>query len=349
MAIRNRTQVERKAKPAARAAELPMPQNDLDVGSSAAHDRASTLRMQGAEARLVARRSGSLAPPTATSFREIDVTTLMTERGTLNGALAPWRISDGHLLAYAVAQAAAVHPEVAAFYEEIDGSPHRIEPARIGLGLAVDVEPRRAGRVLLVPVIRSADDLSFPEFMTAWDDLVERARTGRLTPDDLAGGTITLTNPETLGTTASIPRLMAGQGTIVATGAIRQVDGRQIMTFSTTYDRRVIQGAQSGRFLATIDELLQGSDGFYDYVAASLGLPRPRGAAVAGGLTPEAIDQAGSVPADVATAMALVHAYRTVGHRAAHLAPDLHAPELGARPEGQELRALEAEAAPPQA
>ena len=210
----------------------------------------------------------------------------MTERGTLNGALAPWRISDGHLLAYAVAQAAAVHPEVAAFYEEIDGSPHRIEPARIGLGLAVDVEPRRAGRVLLVPVIRSADDLSFPEFMTAWDDLVERARTGRLTPDDLAGGTITLTNPETLGTTASIPRLMAGQGTIVATGAIRQVDGRQIMTFSTTYDRRVIQGAQSGRFLATIDELLQGSDGFYDYVAASLGLPRPRGAAVAGGLEP---------------------------------------------------------------
>src|SRR5204863_2805645 len=89
-----------------------------------------------------------------------------------------------------------------------------------------------------------------------------------------------------------------------------------------------IQGAQSGRFLATIDELLQGSDGFYDYVAASLGLPRPRGAAVAGGLTPEAIDQAGSVPADVATAMALVHAYRTVGHRAAHLDP------LGSEPPG---------------
>lgn len=184
-----------------------------------------------------------------------------------------------------------------------------------------------------------ADDLSFPEFVAAYDDLVERARTGRLAADDLAGGMITLTNPGTLGTTASVPRLLAGQGTIVATGAIRRVGGQTVMTIISTYDHRVIQGAQSGLFLGTIDELLRGADGFYDYIATSLGLSAPATASTATDLAPAsaavlgppraaAIATADTTTATAAAATGLVRAYRTVGHRAAQLDP------LGSDPPG---------------
>jgi 2-oxoglutarate decarboxylase len=329
MATRDRSHTaERNGKPAARAAELPMPQNDRDWKPSPADgDRANAFPIHGAEARLAARMSESLAVPTATSFREIDVATLATERTRLNEALAPRKLSYTHLLAFAVAQAVAVHPRMAAFYREIDGRPHRVEPTRIGLGLAVDVEQRDGTRLLIVPVIAGAVDLGFPDFVAAYDDLVERARTGRLAADDLAGGTITLTNPGTVGTTASVPRLMAGQGTIVATGAVRQVGGGRLMTLSSTYDHRVIQGAQSGLFLATIDELLQGSDGFYDHIAATLGLAVDAPAAMADVLAPPPPGEA-SDPTDVVAAGALVRSYRTVGHRAARLDP------LGSQPPG---------------
>ena len=215
--------------------------------------------------------------PTATSFRDVPVAVLAAERTRLNLALAPRRLSYTHLVGYAVAQAAAVHPEMTAYLQAIDGQPHRIEPARIGLGIAVDTEQRDGTRFLMVPVIAGADVLTFAEFVAAYDDLIERARARRLKVDDLAGATITLTNPGTVGTTASVPRLMAGQGSIIATGAIRGTGDDRVMTISSTYDHRIIQGAESGRFLATIDELLQGADSFYSDVAASLGVPEPHG------------------------------------------------------------------------
>jgi multifunctional 2-oxoglutarate metabolism enzyme len=204
MAIRDRSRAaERNAKPTARAAELPLPQKALDAKPSPAdRDREIAFPIQGVEARLAARMSESLAVPTATSFREIDVAMLAAERTRLNAALAPRKLSYTHLLAFAVAQAVAVHPRMAAFYRETDGRLHRVEPAHIGLGIAVDVKQRDGARLLIVPVIAGAEDLSFPEFVAAYDDLVERARTGLLAADDLAGGTITLTNPGTVGTTA---------------------------------------------------------------------------------------------------------------------------------------------------
>jgi 2-oxoglutarate dehydrogenase E1 component len=273
----------------------------------------------------------SLGVPTATYFREINVATLAAERARLNAALAAKRsglspplvagkLSYDHLLGYAVAQAIAVHPEMAALYGEIDGRPERVEPTRVGLGLAVDVEQPDGSRSLLVPVIAGAGDLSFLEFVAAYDDLVERARTARLAADDLVGGTIILTNPETAGTTASVPRTPT-QGTIVAIGAIRRVGGQPLMTITSTYDQRVIQAAQSELFLQTVDELLQGADGFYDHVAGTLGLPGP----VAAQEWPE---RPLALLAEVATAMALVRSYRTVGHRAAQLDP------LGSEPPG---------------
>ena len=136
--------------------------------------------------------------------------------------------------------------------------------AAVHLGLAVDVERPDGGRFLVVPVIRSAESMDFAAFHARYEELVEKARANRLSPDDMAGATITLTNPGTLGTTASVARLMPGQGAIVATGAIRDVGASRVMTISSTYDHRVIQGAESGAFLGRIDALLQGADGFYE-------------------------------------------------------------------------------------
>ena len=290
-------------------------------------DDSTNVPLGASGARLAERMVESLGVPTATSFREIDVARLDAERSRINTALVPRKLSFTHLLAYAVAQAVAVQPEMATSYREIDGRPHRVEPTRIGLGLAVDVEGPDGGRVLIVPVIAGAVDLDFGEFVATYDDLVERARTGRLRLDDLAGGTVTLTNPGTIGTTASVPRLLAGQGTIVATGAIRRVAGEQLMTVTSTYDHRVIQGAQSGLFLRTIDELLQGTDSFYEYIADSLGVTRAT--EPAGARSPDPLPGAtAATPAEVAAAMALVRSFRTVGHRAAHLDP------LGSDPPG---------------
>ncbi len=287
-------------------------------------DGERAVPIQGIAARLVVNMAESLAVPTATSFREIAAARLEAERRRLNDAIAPRRLSYTHLVAFAVAQAAASHPVMASSYREIDGRPHRVDPGSIGLGIAVDAEGRDGSRFLLVPVIRGAADLDFAEFAAAYDDLVERARTGRLTADELAGATITLTNPGTLGTSASVPRLMAGQGTIVATGGIRRVAGEPVMTVGSTYDHRVIQGAESGRFLRTLDELLQGVDGFYDHVATCLGVSD----ATAPRVTSAAGMTAMPLLVDVASAMALVRSYRHFGHRAARLDP------LGSEPPG---------------
>ena len=153
-------------------------------------------------------------------------------------------------------------------FEEIEGKPHRIQDGQVNLGLAVDVEKKDGSRTLMVPVIRDAGRLKFDRFLDAYDALVEKARTNTLTADDLAGANVTLTNPGGLGTVASVPRLMAGQGTIVATGSIAypvglgdigaMIGAEKVMTMTSTYDHRIIQGAESGRFLGRIEELPAG-------------------------------------------------------------------------------------------
>ena len=237
-------------------------------------DSAVPVPILGIGARLVANMTQSLTVPIATSFRDMPVDVMVEQRRQLNAALAPRRLSFTHLIAYAIAQAGAVHPTLAAHFVEIDGRPHRVDASLINLGLAVDVRARNGQPFLVVPVIRGADVLDFAAFVAAYEDLVERARTSRLSADDLVGAGITLTNPGTVGTTASVPRLMPGQGAIVATGAIRKIAGESVMTISSTYDHRIIQGAESGRFLATVEELLGGADDFYGYVADCLEIPR---------------------------------------------------------------------------
>src|SRR5437899_3801259 len=175
--------------------------------------------------------------------------------------------------------------------------------------------------------------MDFAAFHAAYETIVEKARTNRLMPDDFAGGTIQLTNPGTLGTVASVPRLMKGQGSIIATGTIRDIAGAKIITITSTYDHRIIQGAESGMFLRALDSLLQGEERFYEQVSESLSAPSAaRGAPEPTPLTPPSSAPTHDAGADdfkyVAAAYALVRAHRNFGHLAARLDP------LGSEPPG---------------
>src|SRR5438093_9397313 len=222
----------------------------------------------GPAARLAQNMTESLSVPTATSFRDIAVDVLDAHRRLLNGALAArgLKISYTHLIGYALAQAARALPVMTHAFQEVEGKPHRFDPQAVHLGLAVDVEKKDGSRALVVPVIKHAEGMDFAQFRAAYETLVEKARANKLFPDDFAGATITLTNPGTLGTFASVPRLMKGQGSLIATGTIRQIGPVQVMTLTSTYDHRIIQGAESGMFLRKVEGLLPGEDGFYGSV-----------------------------------------------------------------------------------
>ncbi|HEV2672485.1 MAG TPA: multifunctional oxoglutarate decarboxylase/oxoglutarate dehydrogenase thiamine pyrophosphate-binding subunit/dihydrolipoyllysine-residue succinyltransferase subunit [Gemmatimonadales bacterium] len=289
----------------------------------------------GPAARLVANMTESLTVPTATSFRDINASTLDARRKALNAQLAASgkKISFTHLIGYAIVQAAKRFPVMKHVFQDIDGKAHRVDPGAIGLGLAVDVEKKDGSRALVVPVIKHAERMDFAAFHAAYETLVEKARTNRLMPDDFAGGTIQLTNPGTLGTVASVPRLMKGQGSIIATGTIRDVAGTKLITITSTYDHRIIQGAESGMFLRYLDSLLQGEERFYELVASSMehgarsteqGAARPAPSAPSSLLPAPAVDDFKFV----AAAYALVRAHRNFGHLAAHLDP------LGSEPPG---------------
>src|SRR6266704_579498 len=232
----------------------------------------------GPAARLVQNMTDSLSVPTATSFRDVAGAVLDARRKALNAQLAASgkKISCTHLIGYALVQAAKQFPVMTHAFQEVDGKPQRVDPQGVHLGLAVDVERKDGTRGLLVPVIQHAEAMEFAAFHARYETLVEKAPAQKILPDDLQGATITLTNPGTIGTVASVPRLMKHQGSIIATGAIRDLagGGAKIMTLTSTYDHRIIQGAESGMFLRKVDALLQGEERFYETVAESLGMKR---------------------------------------------------------------------------
>jgi 2-oxoglutarate dehydrogenase E1 component len=306
---------------------------------------AGATPLRGGAAMLARYMDESLQVPTATSFRTITVTTMDTRRRELKAT--GHRVSFTHLIAYAIARAATdVMPTMAHHFAEIDGRPHRIDDGAVNLGIAVDVEKKDGSRTLMVPVIRDAGRLTFPQFLDAFAALITAARDNTLTADDLTGGNISLTNPGGIGTVASVPRLMPGQGTIVATGAIGyppgigaigdQIGAEKVMTMTSTYDHRVIQGAESGRFLAVVEEYLQGEHEFYDQLFAQLGVslgpvpaaPAPAVPAEATAAEPVTDAQVEAMMQAVQAATSIVKAHRTHGHLAARLDP------LGREPEG---------------
>lgn len=298
-----------------------------------------TSRLRGAAASLADHMERSLSIPTATSFRTIAVDTLDAWRRELNaglrGAARAEKISFTHLIAFAVVRATQTVPVMATSFRRTAEGPERVERG-VHLGLAVDVKRNDGSRMLLVPVVRDADKLDFANFLRAYEALVEKARGGSLGAADLSGATLTLTNPGGIGTVASVPRLMSGQGAIIAAGAIeyppglgsvpeatlRSLNVSKAMTLTSTYDHRIIQGAESGEFLRRIDQLLAGSDDFYETVFSSLGLqppgslPKPSATpAPTSGVADQVLAQA------AAAGVALIMRYRTHGVNAAHLDP----------------------------
>ena len=249
------------------------------------------VALKGAAARIVSNMEASLAVPTATSFREVPAKLLEVNRRVMNGYLGRTqggKVSFTHLIGYAIVRAVADEvPAMNASYTEVDGKPRVVRHEHIGLGLAVDVDKGDGTRTLLVPCIKDADTLDFREFWQAYEELIRKVRNNKLSPDDFAGTTVSLTNPGTIGTERSVPRLMPGQGLIVGVGRIdypasyEAADPRvladlglsKVITVSSTYDHRIIQGAESGLFLKKVHDLLLGEDEFYEDAFRSLGVP----------------------------------------------------------------------------
>ncbi|MEX1998263.1 MAG: multifunctional oxoglutarate decarboxylase/oxoglutarate dehydrogenase thiamine pyrophosphate-binding subunit/dihydrolipoyllysine-residue succinyltransferase subunit [Gemmatimonadales bacterium] len=299
------------------------------------HQRVHDNAITGPALRLLQNMEASLDVPTATSFRDVDVTVLWNARSALNAELKAKQIklSFTHLVGWALVRAAVKYP-VMTHVVHTEGDQYlRFDPDGVHLGLAVDAEGKDGKRRLMVPIIKGAQAMSFADFHTEYERLVTGARDGKLMPDAYMGGTITLTNPGTLGTVASVPRLMKGQGSIVATGAIRDVAGRRFMTITSTYDHRIIQGAESGLFLQGMDTLLQDA-AFYADIADAFGATAPAALRSPAPSAPSPSTPSATLPVGaetlyhLAAAMSLVRSYRSHGYLAANLDP------LGSAPKG---------------
>jgi len=289
--------------------------------------------LRGPAARVVTNMEASLAVPTATSVRAVPAKLLIDNRIVLNNHLARSRggkVSFTHLIGYAVVRALSHLPEMNVAFVSVDGRPAVVQQPSVNLGLAIDLHKPDGSRQLLVPSIKRADAMDFATFWASYEDLVRRARAGRLTADDFVGTTISLTNPGTIGTVHSVPRLMAGQGAIIGVGAMEypaQFQGAsvdtlarlavsKVLTLTSTYDHRIIQGAQSGDFLRVVHRLLLGEEGFYDQVFTSLRIPYEPVRWV-----PDIAVSHDEEIGRQARVLELIHAYRVRGHLMADTDP----------------------------
>jgi 2-oxoglutarate decarboxylase len=292
-----------------------------------------TVALRGPAARVVVNMETSLTVPTATSVRAVPAKLLIDNRIVINNNLARGRggkISFTHLIGWAIIRALKLTPEMNWAYTELEGKPAVIRHSAVNLGLAIDTAKPDGTRTLLVPCIKNADQMDFSSYWSTYEDVVRRARTNKLTADDFAGTTISLTNPGTIGTVHSVPRLMSGQGTIVGVGAMEypaewqgaapQTLSRQAisktLTLTSTYDHRIIQGAQSGDFLRIVHQLLLGDDGFYDDIFEALRIPYVpiRWATDIATAHDDDLDKTARV-------QELIHAYRVRGHLMADTDP----------------------------
>ena len=289
--------------------------------------------LRGVAGRVVASMEASLTVPTATSVRAIPAKLMIDNRTVITNHLKRTRggkVSFTHLIAYAMIKALRAMPEMNAFYGEVDGKPALGKPEHLNLGIAIDLAKPDGTRQLLVPSIKGCEALDFGQFWVAYEEIVKKARAGSLTVEDYAGTTVSLTNPGTIGTVHSVPRLVQGQGLIVGVGAmdypaefqgaseetLARMAISKVITLTSTYDHRVIQGAQSGDFLRRIHEILLGGENFYDEIFAALRIPYEpiRWASDFEFSKDEEINKTARV-------QQLIQAYRTYGHLMADTDP----------------------------
>jgi multifunctional 2-oxoglutarate metabolism enzyme len=323
--------------PAQPQAPAPVPAPSRPTAVSAAGQTMVPLR--GAAGKIAQNMDQSLSVPTATSIRNIPVKALEENRRVVNNHLAlsgQSKASFTHIIAWAIVKAAREFPRMNSGFAQQDGQPVRIDREDINIGLAIDVERKDGSRSLVVPNVKRAQTLDFAQFLKAYNDIVRKARNNTLEISDFEGTTISLTNPGTIGTIASVPRLMQTQGAIIATGNIdypaeySAADGSvladlgisKVMTMTSTYDHRIIQGAESGAFLALINELLIGEQNFYDEIYRDLRIPyeparwsRDRNRLNLGGANTD------EVVAREAAVLQMINAYRVRGHLLADLDP----------------------------
>ena len=323
---------EAKAPATAEAPARPQPRAASE-GDGKAEPQLVPLR--GAAARIVEAMEASREVPTATSVRTVPARLLEVNRSVLNGHLRRrqgGKVSFTHMIAYAVVKALEAVPVMTTMYREVDGKPNAARPAHVNLGLAVDTRRPDGSRTLLVPNIKQADTLDFADFVRAYEELIGKVKANKLTVPDFADTTLTLTNPGTIGTVLSVPRLMAGQSAIIGVGAIdypAEYQGAdpdtladmgigKVITLTSTYDHRVIQGAESGEFLARMHRLLLGEDDFYGDLFRAMTVPyvpvqwhkdeKPSEDSL------ESIEKQASV-------LQLINLYRVRGHLIANLDP----------------------------
>ncbi|MEP6947202.1 MAG: multifunctional oxoglutarate decarboxylase/oxoglutarate dehydrogenase thiamine pyrophosphate-binding subunit/dihydrolipoyllysine-residue succinyltransferase subunit [Acidobacteriota bacterium] len=297
----------------------------------------STRPITGTSKKIVENMELSLSVPTATSFRGIPVKVLEENRRIINdhrAAAGRGKVSFTHIIAWAIVSAIKAYPNMNVGFGVVDGVPSRLEYADVNLGIAIDVEKKDGSRNLLVPNIKGADKMTFAQFFAAYNLQVKKAREGKLEIADFQGTTISLTNPGTIGTASSNPRLMDGQSAIIATGsieyppeyqamttaAISAIGISKVVTVSSTYDHRVIQGAESGLFLARIHELLKGQHSFYDEIFDDLEI-HYRPLHWAEDYNPSLFGGEQAQVEKQANVLQLINAYRIRGHMLADIDP----------------------------
>jgi 2-oxoglutarate decarboxylase len=325
--------------PATPAAAAPAPQKAAGQAPAkpsakqAAPGQGKVTTLRGVAARIVQNMDASLAVPTATSVRAVPAKLIADNRIVINNHLTRGRggkVSFTHIIGYAVVKALAVHPEMNNSYAQADGKPAVVQPEHVNLGLAIDLVKPDGSRTLVVPSIKGCERMDFRQFWQAYEEVVRRARRNELTMEDYAGTTISLTNPGGIGTVHSMPRLMSGQGTIIGVGAMEysapfagmseqqlaDLGVSKVITLTSTYDHRIIQGAQSGEFLKVVHQLLLGGQGFYDGIFTSLRIPYEPVRWV----QDVAVSSEGEID-KTARVIELIHAYRVRGHLMADTDP----------------------------
>ncbi|MEU6238739.1 multifunctional oxoglutarate decarboxylase/oxoglutarate dehydrogenase thiamine pyrophosphate-binding subunit/dihydrolipoyllysine-residue succinyltransferase subunit, partial [Kitasatospora sp. NPDC047058] len=301
--------------------------------AAAAETGPELIQLRGPAKAVATNMDASLEVPTATSVRAVPAKLLIDNRIVINNHLQRARggkVSFTHLIGYALVQAIKAAPGMNHSYQVKDGKSYLVKPEHVNLGLAIDLVKPNGDRQLVVAAIKKAETLDFFGFWQAYEDIVRRARANKLTMDDFTGVTVSLTNPGGIGTVHSVPRLMQNQGTIVGVGAMEypaefqgsapetlsRLGVSKIMTLTSTYDHRVIQGAASGEFLREIHRLLLGENGFYDEIFESLRIPYEpvRWATDVATTHDDEVNKTARV-------MELIHSYRVRGHLMADTDP----------------------------